>query len=83
MIVLFLIFLVTNLELIKDCVVNIDLEFIKDCEVFDRFIIECDFSTDTGFDSWNFSSEASRLFVDDTMPLHVNDEVLKQDLKVM
>ena len=83
MIVLYLIFLVTNLELIKDCAVNIDLDFIKDCDVLDLFIKECEFSTDIGFDSCNFSSEASRLFVDETMPLYVNEEVLKQDLKVM
>ena len=83
MVVLYLIFWLTNLALIKDCALNIDLDYIKDCAVLDLYIKECEFSTRVGFDSWNFSSAAGWLYVEDTMPLQVNDQVLKQDLKVM
>ena len=83
MVVLYLIFWLTNLELIKDCALNFDLEYIKDVVVLDLDIKECEISTSIGFDSCNFFSAASRLSVDETMPLHVNDQVLKQDLKVM
>ena len=83
MVVLYLIFWLTNLALIKDCALNIDLDYIKDCAVLDLFVKKCNFSTYIGFDSWNFSSAAGWLNVEETMPFNVNDQVLTQDLKVM
>ena len=83
MILLYLIFWFTNLALLRDCVLDIDTDFDKNCVVYDLCLKECDFSTFLGFLTWNFSSAAGRLIVEETMPLNVNEEVLKQDLKVM
>ena len=83
MIVLYLIFWLTISELFKDCELNINWNKIKDCVVIDLELKECVFSARFGCYSWNFSSEACRLIVEETMPLYVNDNVLKQDLKVM
>ena len=83
MVVLYFIIWLTNLAFFKDCALNIELNYNTDFVVLDLYIKECDFSTRVGFDSWNFSSAACRLHVEDTMPLQVNDQVLEQDLKVM
>ena len=83
MILLYLIFWFTNLALLRDCELNFDTDLNKNCVVYDLCFKECDFSTFFGFVTWNFSAAAGWLIVEENMPLTVNEEVLKQDLKVM
>ena len=83
MIVLLFLIWLTNFAFFKDCALNIELIYDKDCDVIELYIKECEFSARFGFDSWNFSSAAGWLNVEDRMTFQVNDQVLKQDLKVM
>ena len=83
MILSILIYWLTNFALIKDCDLDFDFELYMNCDVNDLLIRKCDNSTLFGFNTWNVSLSAGRPHLEETMPLTVNDEVLKQDLKVM
>ena len=78
-----LIFWLTISAIFKDCELEFDFDLYMNCDVNDLSLRKCDISALLGFYSWNVSLPARRPHLEETMPLTVNEEVLKQDLKVM
>ena len=78
-----LIIWLTIFAIIKDCALEFDLDIYMNCDVNDLRIRKCENSSLFGFYSWNVSLPARRPHPEETMPLAVNEEVLKQGLKVM
>ena len=71
------------MDWLKDCEVIYDLDLNKNCVGLDLCPNKGEYSIFVGLDTSNVSAAAGWLIEEGIMPLTINDEVLKQDLKVM